>query len=114
MKARGTNMTAKDIYGEEGPFPGDRFRGMPSTGRNMRRPEPAPMSPRETESMRLKAMRDAEAILGLPKSKEVSDLEEDLAGGFAKGGMVRKGYAKGGMVTPRGFGKARNKPCKLS
>lgn len=32
---------------------------------------------------------------------------------FAKGGMV-KGYAKGGSVMPRGYGKARSKPCKLS
>lgn len=32
---------------------------------------------------------------------------------FAKGGMV-KGYAKGGSVMPRGYGKARNKPCKMS
>ena len=31
---------------------------------------------------------------------------------YAKGGMV-KGYAKGGMVSPRGVGKARNKPCKV-
>lgn len=32
---------------------------------------------------------------------------------FAMGGMV-KGYAKGGSVMPRGYGKARSKPCKLS
>jgi hypothetical protein len=107
--ARGTNMTLKDIYGESGPFPGE----MPmSTGRSIRRPEPTPPSMREFESARLKAMRDAESILGLPKSKAVSDIEEDLAGGFAKGGMV-KGYAKGGMVMPRGYGKSRSKPCKI-
>jgi hypothetical protein len=108
--ARGTNMTLKDIYGESGPFPGEEPGEKPvSTGRSIRRPPP---SVREFESTRLKAMRDAESILGLPKSKAVSDLEEDLAGGFAKGGMV-KGYAKGGMVMPRGYGKARSKPCKM-
>lgn len=35
---------------------------------------------------------------------------EDQTGGYAKGGLVKKG--KGGMIQVRGQGKARSKPCK--
>ena len=35
---------------------------------------------------------------------------ESQTGGYAKGGLVKKG--KGGMIQVRGQGKARSKPCK--
>lgn len=53
-----------------------------------------------------KMMKDSDMDYG-DESEKMEKMEYKKSGGYAKK------MASGGSVTPRGFGQAKNKPCKI-